>query len=332
MSRLDQVDSFRDSGSKTKPEDYGGNKCLNLQTQPSDDALISRTKPSADSPTAQHSKINILDYKKIKKVKDINVKVSGDVHDSFEITGCCFMPGGELVICDIMNSKIKLLDRSLLVVDSLDLPGQLWDVAAVDSSNVIVTLPDKKHLQFIQVLPSLKLGRTIDVGEMFYGVAVAAGNIFVSWYDHGDVAADIRVSDLEGRDLDKRFGINPNGSNMFRYPEYIAVSRSGDKIFVSDWATKTVSCLTSVGKIAYQYRDDWVAVSSGLLVDENDNVIVCAFRSNTMQVITSAGQKHKTLLSSNDGISHPWCVSFRPSDGTLVVGSDEKRLLVYKMS
>ena len=63
------------------------------------------------------------------------------------------MQGGPMILCDWNNDKIKLLDRSLKVVDSLDLPGRPHDVAAISSSNVIVTIPvpGKKQLQFIQV-------------------------------------------------------------------------------------------------------------------------------------------------------------------------------------
>ena len=181
-----------------------------------------------------------------------------------EITGCCYLPGDHLILCDESNKKIKLTDLSS-VVDSL--PGDAWDVAAVDRSNVIVTMG--KRLQFIQVLPSLKLGHSIDVGERCRGVAVAAGKIFVS------CSVDIRVYDLEGRDLGKRIGINPDGSSMFRRPWYIAVSRSGDKIFISDCDNETVSCVTYDGEIVYQYNDDELRNPAGLLVDDNDNVIVC---------------------------------------------------------
>ena len=258
------------------------------------------------------------------------------------------MPQGELVLCDFGNDKVKLLDNSLSVVDSLDLPeahrhrlGRHQDVAVVDNSNVIVIMPGVKQLQFIQVLPTLKLGRTIDVDKDCWGVAVAAGKIFVSGYNYDDTeVGEIRVYDLEGRDMGKRLGINPDGSALFRQPEHIAVSRSGDKIFVSgdkifvsDRDTGIVSCLTSDGKIVYQYRDDELVYPSGLFVDDNDNVIVCSWFSSTVQVITAAGKKHSTLLSREDGIFQPQCVSFRQSDGTLVVGienSDE--LFVCKLS
>ena len=130
----------------------------------------------------------------------------------------------------------------------------------------------------------------------------------------------------------KRLGIYPDGSALFRQPEYVAVSRSGDKIFVSDYLNNTVSCLTSDGKIVYQYRDAELDTPCGLFVDDNGAVIVCCQISHTVQVIT-AGEKHKTLLSRDDGISEPRCVAFRPSDGTLVVGCwSSDHLLEYKAS
>ena len=274
--------------------------------------------------------IGIRDGWSVEKGQVINVKVSGDKNDC-GIRGCCFMPGGELVLCDYSNDKIKVLDRSLSVVDSLDLYLSYcfpWKVTAVDNSNVIVlTMPlTNKQIQFIQVLPSLRLVRTINVDAMCQGVAVAAGKIFVSCYNYDDKVVEIRVYDLDGRDLGKRLGIKPDGSSLFRRLEYIAVSRSGDKVFVSDLRTNTVSCLTSEGTIVYQYRDDELIYPQGLFVDDNDNVIVCG--ANTVQVITAAGKKHKTLLSRNDGISKPQCVSFRPSDGTLVVCCWESNYLL----
>ena len=325
-------ESSRQSGSETKPQAYGENTNGNLQTKPSEYVTAkSLAKASTDSLAAEHDNIDILHYSTIKKIKEIDIKVSGDKKNC-SITGCCFMSRDALIACDWNNHKIKLLDRSLSVVDSIDLTGRPWDVAAVDNNSVIVTMPDEKQLQFIQVLPSRKRGRTIDVDEKCWGVAVAADKIFISCYRYNDKVGDIRVYVLEGRDLGKRLGINPDGSNMFRCPQYVAVSRSGDKIFVSDWDTNTVSCLTSGDNLVYQYRDKELEWPYGLLVDDNDNVIVCGWDSNTVQVITSAGEKHKTLLSKKDGIYRPRCVGFRPSDGTLVVGCRWRKTLVFRMA
>ena len=320
--------------SETKPQAYAENTNRHLQTKPGeDDASKYPAKAITDSPAEAHGNINVLRYKTIKKIKEIDIKVSGD-KSRCDITGCCFMPDGKLVFSDKYNSKLILLDHSLSVVDSLDLPGKPRDVAAVDSNNAIVTMPVEKQLQFIQVLPSLKLGRIIDFDEEYYGVAVAAGKIFLSCYNSGDNVGYIRVHDIDGNDLGKKLGYHPCGSDVFRFPEYVAVSRSGNKIFVSDGYSyrNIVSCLTFDGKIVYQYREDDLNQPQGLLVDDNDNIIVCGCYNSAVVVITSAGRTHKTLLSTEDGISNPQCVSFRPSDGTLVVGGFSDKLLIYKMS
>ena len=81
------------------------------------------------------------------------------------------------------------------------LNGGPHDVAIVDNNNVIVTLPWQKHLQFIQLLPSLKLGHPIDSGKKCWGVTIAASKIFVSYYNTEITVGEIRVYGLAGRDL-----------------------------------------------------------------------------------------------------------------------------------
>ena len=126
--------SYSNTCSEAKPQNSDGNKKSYSSTQPSDDnvASSSLSKPSTDSQTAQRNISNILITSKF-QIKEMNVKVSGEVYvNSVSISGCCFMPGGELFLCDSSNNKIELLDHSLSVVDSLDLSEEPWDVAAVD--------------------------------------------------------------------------------------------------------------------------------------------------------------------------------------------------------
>ena len=316
----------------TKPSEA---ESSNSSTEPSDGDNISilASKPSTDSNTAPYDINNVLLYSKVEKVGNINVMVSGDKLYCC-ITGCCFMPSGELVLYDFGNKKIKLLDSSLSLVNSLSIPGGDWDtaVAAIDSNSVIVTLAAKKQVQLIQVLPSLKIARTYDVDAYSNGVAAAAGKIFVLC---GGINKknEIRVYDFEGRELLKRQVINLSGTNSFVFPFYVAVSRLGDKIYVSDRDTHTVSCLSSDGDILFQYRDDNLQRPCGLFVDDKDNVIVCGDNSHTVQVFTSSGDIHKTLLTSKDGISNPICVGVRPDTGTLVVGCwDNEKISVFKKS
>ena len=320
---------FPTATNETKPQNKSENKKANTSSKPSGDDATSGsfTKPFLDPVTAdQHIISNVLLVSKVSKLREINIKCSGD-RTNPSINGLCFMPGGELVLCDYNNDKIKVLDRFLSVVDSIVLPGQIWEVAVVDSSNVLVTMFGESRLQFVQVLPTLKMGRGIDVQDC-WGVAVAADKIFV-----GGMLGEIEVYDVEGKNLGKRFGKNSAGSPLFKYSRYVAVSRSGEKIFVSDDKSNTVTCLTNEGKIVYQYRDEGLREPCGLFIDDKDNAIVCGYESNTIHVITPAGKKHKTLLSKKDGIIGPKCVSLTPDNGALLVnrGASEK-MFVYKLS
>ena len=295
------------------------NPCTN-----SSDAYIG----SADSGPFGKANVMLLENK-VHTFYKVNIKVSSDKKPP-QVTGCCFMTGGELVLCDYENNKIKLLDSSLSVKDSFELPGTPWDVAALDISHVVVTIPYSQQLQLIQVAPSLKNVRTISVGKICWGVDVAVGRIFVSCFTYEKRDGEVRVYDLSGN-LKKRHGICKRGIYMFDYPDYVAVSRSGDKIFVLDWGTKTISCWRADGNIVYQYSDEELRFPCGLYVDESDNVIVCDYASHNVQVITATGDKHRTLLSSKDGIKDLMCISFRPRDGTLAIGDNSNLLFVYKL-
>ena len=72
----------------------------------------------------------------------INIKLQSDTYESF-ISGSTFLTSGELVLCNHNNNKLKLLDKSLQMKESIDVPGSPLDVAPVNQHQVIVTFPLK---------------------------------------------------------------------------------------------------------------------------------------------------------------------------------------------
>ena len=96
---------------------------------------------------------------KVQSSSQPNVQLDDD--SSPWITGCCFIPSGDLVLCDYSNSKLKLLDQQFNEKDSLSLNANPWSLSVTDNSNVIVTLPNTKQLQYVQLVPHMKAGRVI---------------------------------------------------------------------------------------------------------------------------------------------------------------------------
>ena len=281
-----------------------------------------------DSVSYKGASTKVLLGMKVQSSSQSNVRLDDDKGVPF-ITICCFMPSGDLVLCDCANSKLKLLDRTFKVKDSLSVNAKPWSLSVIDNSNVIVNIPDTKQLQYVQLVPHMKAGRVIKLDKTCWDVAVAGNEIYVSCHnDPGEV--EVRVLDLSGN-LKRKLGINTDGSYQFEGPYYLTVSTTG-KIFVSDWSTSIITCMTPGGNIIYQYKDGDLRCPVALFVDAGDNIFVCGRDSHIVQVITADGRKYGALISAADGLRYPYSIAFRESDNTLVVGCLSNNIFCYKLS
>ena len=261
----------------------------------------------------------------------VNVKVPSDARDAC-ITGSTFLPSGQLILCDGYNDKLKLLDENLQMKESIDVPGTPRDIAVVNQHQVIVTFLWRQYLQFIQVTPSLALGHTVDLGMECEGVTVSRESIYISFSESGE--GKIGIYDLTGKK--KRIIDQYNdkdGKVLIKRPCCIAVSND-EKIFVSDSdgsSTPTVYCLESNGNVLYTVSNPLFEDCRGISVDENENLLVCDCRSRKVFLITKDGKKVRELLTEKDGVYLPYTVSFRRSDGTLVVDGWHNNILVFTL-
>ena len=262
----------------------------------------------------------------------VDISLQGDLRQTW-ITGCCFLPGGDLVLCDYGNHKVKVIDSSSFQVRaSTDLPSAPFDVAAVDETQVIVTVPKECKLQYITVLPFLMKSQVQFVNKWCWGVAVTSSFICVMC-DRGNNDAEIQVFDARWKLL-KRIGINPDGSNsrMFQVGRYITTNKSETKIFATDYETDTVWCFTPEGDVVYQYRNEALRKPRGLFTDDSDNVIVVSWKGDSLRIIPPEGGMHRAVLAAKDGIASPQCTCFRSRDGILAVGTYLKNvILIYKI-
>ena len=269
---------------------------------------------------------------KVQTCSQVNIFMARD--DSYfpRISGCTIMSNGDAVLCDSNNQKIKVLNSSGIITRSMTLP-RTRDVAVLDSTSVIVTLPKNKQLQIVQVYPQLKPGRVIQLDKECPGVAVGKEEIYVTCHnDPGE--GEIRVLGLDGK-VKRRLGVNHDGSFMFAQPYYITVNSFSEKLFISDWKTNTVTCLSVDGRVIYTYqdRDGGMREPVGLLCDSEDNILVCAAVPPTVQVITADGKLKCILLTSSEGLKYPCSIAYRDIDNTLLVGSNnDKNLLSFNLS
>ena len=266
---------------------------------------------------------------KVKSSNQVNIKLPDDKHNPY-ITGCEVLPNGQIILCDFNNKNLKLLHSSFTVKEVLGLQAGPMDVSVINNSSAIITLPLQAQLQYMQLEPSLKSGRVIQLDKWCFGIAVAGEDLYVTLHNLGE--GEVRILDMEGS-LKQRIGVNSAGSFMFESPSYLTQSAATGKIYVSDTYTATVTCLMSDGSTVYQYKDKDLEWPHGVCVDDEENIIVCGRASNNVHIITASGRKHGCLLTSADGIRSPASVAYRHTDDTWIIGCGEgNKLFVYKMT
>ena len=265
--------------------------------------------------------------KHVQSRREVNVKLDEDGNTPW-ITGCALMPNGNIVICDANNIRLKLFDNSWVYQGSLTIPGLtifgIYDVSVVDANTVIVTVPHTEKLHYVQILPQLQLGRTIQLDSRCWGVCVSGDDIYVTC-STSDRRREIRVLGLDGTEK-RRVPVDRNSS-----PYYITLSPSGEKIFFTDWNTGIVTCMTVDGRIVYKYGDNNLKCPRGMYCDSEDNLFVCGWGSNTVHAITADGKSGGILLTSSDGLDRPNSIAYQSSDDELTIGCYLEHLLVYKM-
>ena len=257
----------------------------------------------------------------VERTSQIIVRMSEDEHTP-DITGCAFMPDGQVVLCDKSNDKLKLLNKSFCVQGSLTLPSWPWDISVVKDRRAIITLPDLEQLHYITVESGLKRGRVLQLDKICWGVEVVGDDIFVTCHKGAGPyggQGEVRILDHNGN-VRKQFGLKQDGPSMFMFPDYLTVSQRTNMIYVSDSGKDAVTCLKTDGTIVYQYKSHHLVWPRGVLVDDKDNVIICGSDSNNILIVNDAGKKKRILLSSDDGLKAPHSAAYRGTDGTLIVG------------
>ena len=86
------------------------------------------------------------------------IKLSSDIFKPV-INGCCFMPNGDLLLCDGPNQLVKRYDNKTGVNSgTLFVQSCPFDVAPIDEATAIASVPRQKMLVMVKMTAYLKQG------------------------------------------------------------------------------------------------------------------------------------------------------------------------------
>lgn len=248
--------------------------------------------------------------------KEVSVRLSGWSFDRERccITGCEFLPNGKLLVCDNGNKKVKLFDKKFKCVSAHGLHSLPWDIAVVDKERAVVTIPDRKQLQFIGMHHRISIKESVTLEQNCWGISYSNEQLFVTCWSRD--AKEVIILDTRGKPKRR---ISTVQSQPFHTPWF--VSGFNDTMYVSDWGTYIVQGLTTTGIALSKHRKSNLVGPLGLCRDPDENVYVCGRDSNNIHQLSKDGSEHRIFLSEKDGIRQPLNICHRPADDKIIVTS-----------
>ena len=268
--------------------------------------------------------------------KLVNVRLSDDQETTW-IVGSVFLPDGRLLLSDFFNNKVKLFDSRFNIEDSIKVKNP-WNLALINSSSAVVSenvYTEPGRLQFIELAPRLRLGRSIQLDDSCSSVDVYFDEIYLGCQTTINRKGFLVVIDMNGALIAKYWADEKKKDFWLGEPDYLTVSRATGNIFVSDWFAQKVVCFSPLGEVLYRHSFTGTNKPFDILLDDMDNLLVCVHKPNTVQIIDTNGVNRGNMLTRSRKRlpKKPQSLAYRHTDSVLVVGTYSTNFIaVYQLS
>lgn len=122
-----------------------------------------------------------------------------------------------------------------------------------------------------------------------------------------------------------------SGQEIYFRPKYITENTNGD-VVVSDLSGVVVTSYEGSYRFSYTGHPREAGIDPlGICSDELSHILVCDDRTNSVQIIDKDGQFLLNLLSKQNWIKNPCCLSYDVNTHSLWIGShSNNRICVYR--
>ncbi|XP_053407026.1 uncharacterized protein LOC128559438 [Mercenaria mercenaria] len=273
---------------------------------------------------------NLEDEEDVKEYKatlygKFNVKQNTDT-SSFVIAAICPLQDGSILLADHYNKKLKRLDSSYMIKESIPLDGQPIGICSVGKKEVAVCLFSVGKIQFVSVENNLKLTSTISVDTGCYGIS------YRETIDemYACCGTSINVYNRAGTLL-RAYDKGINGEQLFSGTRQVTVNAANSQIIVAD-SNKGLVALDIRGKNEWLLSDQELIGAWGLCILPNGFILAGVISSNNVLQVDKTGRKMGVLLGAIEGFNQPYSLAFGKHDSRLIVGSCSQEIFVYTLS
>jgi DNA-binding beta-propeller fold protein YncE len=229
------------------------------------------------------------------------------------IKGCSLLPDGRMVLSCYGTNTISFINKE--GVESFQIGkdktgADTYDAVYIkDNNSVAVSSGDRGVNRCITIIntESKEVMTTISMDTNIYGMAVSGRKIYHCAGNKG-----LKMLNLSDKSVSEI--INSNMSTNY------CLATSGDKLYYTDCSSHTVTCCDLHGTTQWEFKDTGVLQGPrGISVDNDGNVYVVGYSSNNVVVFSLDGQRHRQVLSSENGLIRPTVLDYDKSTNRLLV-------------
>ncbi|XP_045173789.2 uncharacterized protein LOC123535264 [Mercenaria mercenaria] len=248
----------------------------------------------------------------IKDMREMDIRTQNDTRQG-DIHGSCLTEEGLLLLADDVNKKLKVVDIvKMSVVDQCNLPSNPSSVCCAKPHEAVVSY-NNKTIQFISLNNPISPMNQIKLGHSCFGLCYYSNRLYMT-----DGLKSLYIHDMAGTLL-QTVSKDDSGTDLFENSQMIALSDTGDKIFVTD-CKKGVVTVDTQGKHIETFSDTDVTNASAVCTDYKGNLFVGAKGSGNVVQLSQNGMKNVgVVVKKSDGMRKSLSICFDPRRCTLIV-------------
>ncbi|CAC5404801.1 unnamed protein product [Mytilus coruscus] len=211
------------------------------------------------------------------------------------LTGCAMLQNGNLLIID-NTGMYAIMEYSEEGKHIRDIPcsESPFDLTVIDNDRIAVTFGNvSAHYINILNIKNKTIEKKVELKSNCYGILNQDNKLFVIIED------GIIIIDIAGKVLNK---LNVECD--------LYLGTSIDRIYFSVTKDQTVHCISMAGEKIWVHKEESFIHPMSITVDDDQNVFIVDYESNSLIVIQHDGKSSRTLLNETDGLVNPFSLHY----------------------
>jgi DNA-binding beta-propeller fold protein YncE len=275
---------------------------------------------------AKQAQMMVTELSPPMSVQNIQLKLKQEINTNcISIRGCSFLPNGRMVFSCGNSNTVRFICKDgveLFQIGKDKTGSSTYDTVYIKDNNTIAVSSGYGENRCIVIIDieCQKVMTTISMDTSICGMVVRGRTIYYCTSDKGLYM--LNLSDKSVSDITK---------SKMSIVNYLATY--ADKLYYTNCSKHTVTCCDLHGTKQWKFKDSRVLQGPlGISVDNDGNAYVVGYISNNVVVISPDGQRHRQLLASKDGLSHPYVLDYDKSTNRLLVVNKSSTAFLFDVT